>query len=434
MLSTEENELICRVGPGTPMGDLMRRYWHPFLLVDELLDADGPPVRVRLLGEDLIAFRNTNGEVGLLDERCPHRGASLFFAINQECGMMCIYHGWKFDVNGDCVDMPSDLPGSTFKEKVHARAYPCIESAGVIWTYMGPSEKRPPAPNFIFNNLPEENVLARRVPIYCNYLQSLEGNIDSTHLGTLHVNYADKVPADLDTDLPGYCSQRFSRYTLAKYRYAKVDIQDTDYGFRLIAARPTDSGNQHIRINCHVLPYTSFIAGQQRGQQSVLIHVPADDENCFRISINFRPNQPFSGAERRERRYADSSNLEDDGKTRRNRKVNDWNINRYDQKHTILAGIWPFGDQDYAVTESMGPILDRTKEHLYGGDAAIIRVRQMLATAARNLQEGIEPPATNGDVPYAQIQGEEIIIGPDDDAWLIAANAGETAKRGERLL
>ena len=433
MLSTEENDFICRVGPGTAMGDLMRRYWHPFLLIDELEEADGAPVRVRLLGEDLIAFRNTNGKVGLLDERCPHRGASLFFAINQECGMMCIYHGWKFDVNGDCVDMPSDLPGSTFKDKVHATSYPCIESAGVIWTYMGPADKKPPEPNFIFNNLPEENVLASRVPIYCNYLQSLEGNIDSTHLGTLHVNHADKVPVDLDTDRPGYCSPAFSRYTLATYRYARIDIQDTDYGFRLIAERPTDKGNKHIRINCHVLPYSSFIASQQRGQQGVLIHVPVDDDNCFRISIQFRPNQPFSGGERKERRLS-SMYMEADGKTRRNRADNDWNLDRHAQKNTILAGIWPFADQDYAVTESMGTILDRTKEHLYGGDAAIIRVRQMLGQAARNLQEGIEPPATNGNVPYSQIRAEEIIIGPDDDAWEIAAGAGETSKRGDRLL
>ena len=433
MLTREENDLVCRVGPGTPMGDLMRRYWHPFLLVDELGEADGSPVRVRLLGEDLVAFRDTNGKVGLIAESCPHRGASLYFGINQECGLMCIYHGWKYDTDGNCVDMPSDVPGSRFKEKVHVASYPCIESAGVIWTYMGPPDRKPPEPNFIFNNLPPENVIANRTPIYCNYLQSLEGNIDSTHLGTLHVNYADKEPRDLETDKPGYCSPAFSRYTLAKYRYARIDVQDTDYGFRLIAVRPTDQGNQHVRINCHVLPYSSFIAGQQRSQQGVLIHVPADDENCFRISIQFRLNQPFSGGERQERR-ASATYIDGDRNTRRNRADNDWNIDRYAQKHTILAGIWPFGDQDYAVTESMGPILDRTKEHLYAGDAAIIRCRQMLAQAARNLQEGIEPPATNGDVMYGRIRAEEIIIGPGDDPWQISADAGETARRGERLL
>ena len=168
MLTKEENEFLCRVGPETPMGNLMRRYWHPFLLTRELPDPDGPPLRVRLLGENLVAFRDTNGTVGLLQELCPHRGSSLFFGINQDCGLMCIYHGWKWDVNGSCVDMPSDLPGSTFKDKVHAVAYPCWENNGVIWTYMGPPEKQPAHPDFIFNQLPPENVDATRVAIYCN--------------------------------------------------------------------------------------------------------------------------------------------------------------------------------------------------------------------------------------------------------------------------
>ena len=152
MLTAEENELICRVGPGTPMGDVMRRYWHPLIISDELPEPDCPPIRARLLGEQLVAFRDTDGKVGLVADSCPHRGASLCFGINQERGLMCIYHGWKFDVNGNCVDMPSDLPGSNFKDKVHLTSYPTVESAGVIWAYMGPKEHQPPPPNFVFNN------------------------------------------------------------------------------------------------------------------------------------------------------------------------------------------------------------------------------------------------------------------------------------------
>ena len=431
MLSTEENEFLCRVGPGTPMGDLFRRYWNPFLLSSELPEPDGPPVRVKLLGEELVAFRDTNGVVGLIGERCPHRGASLFFGINQECGLMCIYHGWKYDVDGNCTDMPSDLPGSTFKEKVHATAYPCWENNGVLWTYMGPAEKQPAYPDFIFNRLPPEHVSATQVPIHCNYLQSIEGNIDSTHIGTLHVNYQDRIPVDTDLDEPGTSTpSALMRYIVAKYRYAQVDVQDTDYGFRLIAIRPTDKGNQQIRIAAYVLPLTR-VANRGGGVGGALIHVPTDDENCFRIDIQCRTERPISVGERQAAKSG--TNMEDDGRRRRNRADNDYNIDRRAQKDTFIAGIWPVPDQDYAVTESMGPIFDRTKEHLYQGDAAIIRYRQMLGAAARDLREGKEPPALDPNIPFHKIRSDDAIVGPDDDPWLVSANAGETAKRGERL-
>src|SRR5579884_8904 len=147
MLKREENELITRVGPGTPMGATMRRYWMPALLSSELPEPDCPPIRVRLLGENLVAFRDSNGAVGLLQENCPHRGASLFFGRNEECGLRCVYHGWKFDTEGNCIDMPNEPAESDFRTKVKAVAYPCVEKAGLVWTYLGPSEKQPPVPN-----------------------------------------------------------------------------------------------------------------------------------------------------------------------------------------------------------------------------------------------------------------------------------------------
>jgi phthalate 4,5-dioxygenase oxygenase subunit len=432
MLTAEENELICRVGPGTPMGDVMRRYWHPLIISDELPEPDCAPIRARLLGEDLVAFRDTNGDVGLLADSCPHRGASLFFGINQECGLMCIYHGWKFDVNGNCVDMPSDIPGSNFIDKVHATSYPAIESAGVIWAYMGPKEHQPAPPNFVFNNLPADHVVAFRVPIYCNYLQSMEGNIDSTHLGTLHVYHQDKVPVDLETDKPGYPSGKFSLYTRAKYRYARVDVQDTDYGFRLIAERPTDAGNKHLRINCFSLPYTAFIASPGMGG-GVLIQVPIDDETNQRVGIRYNVNTPFTAAERMSTIQQGALMDPAEPKKRLKRIDNDYMLDRWAQKNTILAGIWPIPEQDYALIETMGPIYDRSKEHLYGGDAAIIRCRQMLLSMVRGFQEGKPLPGLDPAIQTHKIRSEEIIVGPDDDPWLVATDAGETSKRGERL-
>src|SRR5947209_835283 len=171
MLKREENELITRVSPGTPMGDVMRRYWMPALLSSELPQPDSDPVRVRLLGEDLVAFRDSNGQVGLLQNNCPHRGASLFFGRNEEAGMRCVYHGWKFDTSGQCIDMPNEPAESDFRTKVKAIAYPTIDKAGVVWAYMGPQQNQPPLPDFGTESLPREQWRASKTQTYCNFVQ-----------------------------------------------------------------------------------------------------------------------------------------------------------------------------------------------------------------------------------------------------------------------
>src|SRR3989441_744948 len=350
-------------------------------------------------------------------------GADLVFEIAPRCVRRC----------GDALATPSDAPGSNFKDKVRAKAYPVVESAGVLWAYMGPPEKQPPLPDFSFHKLPPDHVMATRVPVYCNWLQSVEGNIDSTHLGTLHVYYKDLDPVDDGTDRPGYPSPRYSLYIRAKYRHACIDVQDTAYGFRLIAVRPTDAGNQHVRINCHILPEFTFIASQGRGG-SILNAVPIDDDNAMRFAIQYNPDRPFT-ADERQSIMARNMLMDPADPTRRLKRLdNDYLIDRAAQKKTLMAGIWPIPEQDYAMTESMGPIMDRTKEHLYPADAAIIRLRQMLIRAAKNLEAGQEPPGLDPSIPFEKIRSEEIIIGPADDSWQIAAEAGETAQRGERLL
>src|SRR5579884_3960363 len=192
MLSQADNELLTRTGPGTPMGNLMRRYWIPTLFSHQLAEPDCPPVRVRLLGEDLVAFRDTEGRVGLLHQHCPHRGASLFFGRNEECGLRCVYHGWKFDVNGNCVDMPNEPPESDFKHKVKATAYPTVERGGVVWAYLGPRETPPPLPELPANIHEDGSVFA--FMIEGNYLQIVEGDIDTTHASFLH--YGSLKPED----------------------------------------------------------------------------------------------------------------------------------------------------------------------------------------------------------------------------------------------
>ncbi|MBO0762958.1 MAG: Rieske 2Fe-2S domain-containing protein, partial [Candidatus Dormibacteraeota bacterium] len=183
MLRAEENEYVCRIGPGTPMGNLMREYWVPAMLSSELPRPDCPPVRVLLLGEKLIAFRDSEGRVGLLANHCPHRGASLYFGRSEDCALRCVYHGWAFDVEGRCVDMPSEPPDSNFKNKVRATAYPCRERGGVVWTYMGTRSEPPPLPDLEANQLPEAKAQATAIQRECNWLQGLEGDIDTAHAG-----------------------------------------------------------------------------------------------------------------------------------------------------------------------------------------------------------------------------------------------------------
>src|SRR5213592_676816 len=186
MLTHEMNEFLTHTGPGTPMGELFRRYWIPALLDSELPERDCPPVRVKLLGEKLVAFRDSEGRIGVIDEFCAHRGVSLWFGRNEECGLRCAYHGWKYDVNGQCVDLPSEPEESHIRQRIKLKSYPCVELGGVIWTYMGPPEEKPPLPNFEWVHLPPSHRVTTKRWQESNYLQAIEGGIDSSHVSFLH--------------------------------------------------------------------------------------------------------------------------------------------------------------------------------------------------------------------------------------------------------
>src|SRR5581483_3334931 len=244
MLSREDNALLALAGPGTPMGALMRRYWAPFLLSSELPEPDCPPVRTTLLGEKLVAFRDSSGQVGLLDEHCPHRGASLFFGRNEECGLRCVYHGWKFDLEGRCVDMPNEPPESNFKDKVRTTAYPCRERGGIVWAYLGPPEHVPALPEFEFLTVPDEQRYITKRIQECNWLQSLEGGLDSSHIGFLHRgNYSD----DLGDIYYGDPAPKFF-------------VVGRDYGQLVAARRNVAGGGQYNwRLTPWIVPWYMMI-------------------------------------------------------------------------------------------------------------------------------------------------------------------------------
>ncbi|MGH2364554.1 MAG: Rieske 2Fe-2S domain-containing protein [Chloroflexota bacterium] len=378
MLSQEENELLSRTNAGTPMGVLFRRFWLPALLPSELPAPDCDPIRFRILGEDLIAFRDSNGQVGFLAQNCPHRGASLFFGRNEECGLRCVYHGWKFDVTGACVDMPNEPAESNFKHKVQATAYPAAEFGGLVWIYMGPKDKRPPQPTYQWCAQANPNqALASKWLQDSNYAQGLEGNIDSSHVEFAHRN--------------------LTRPTLTKgVPNASPEItvgQETDFGFVYGARRPAPGGLNYWRVTTYVLPTFTSIASESRGGGGFWV-LPMDDEHSWWFFVVPTP----ATDQQRERGQAMIDGLTSSPKTglipgtwrRVSNQTNDYLIDRDMQRRQNYTGILG-RSQDGAVTESMGTICDRTKEHLGTADAAIIMMRRQMLRLARELQQGKEP-------------------------------------------
>src|SRR5438309_10961218 len=280
MLKQEENELITRVGPGTPMGSLMREYWVPAMLSSELPSPDSAPVRVLLLGEQLIGFRDSNGNVGLLHNNCPHRGASLFFGRNEEAGIRCVYHGWKFDAQGNCIDMPNEPAESDFKHKVKATTYPTVEKAGVVWAYFGPAEKRPPLPDLEWMRAPAGHMWVSKTYEECNYLQSMEGGLDTSHSSFLH----------RDLDPSGLANPR------VRSTAPRLEVLNTDYGYMYASIRhlPEDKQN-FVRVYHYVMPFYQLRAGgapNTVGNTDGHMWVPIDDTHCWAWNFHFSIDKP----------------------------------------------------------------------------------------------------------------------------------------------
>ncbi|GAA1183090.1 Rieske 2Fe-2S domain-containing protein [Pseudonocardia alaniniphila] len=429
MLSAQDNELLTRVGPGTPMGELLRRYWTPALLISEVPTPDSDPVRVRLLGEDLVAFRDTNGRVGLIQENCPHRGASLYFGRNEECGLRCPYHGWKFDADGACVDMPSEPPNSVFKDKVTAKAYPTHESGGIVWTYMGPADKMTPFRDFGTESLEPDQVAATKLNTPCNWVQAMEGNLDTSHISWLHQwDGVDDIPDD-GSDKPGYPSNAMSWKFWRHDRAPRLEIEDTWYGFKYVGIRDTPNGHKHVRMSAFCFPYNTVIASVPFSTGHGLF-VPIDDHNTWRYSFSTRVNpglQEVGGTNL----FALSPFEFGPAEVGRNGIIprrytaeNDYGIDRAEQRNVTYSGVREFISQDFMVTESMGPIYDRTQERLGTSDKAIIRMRRLLMAAAKSVAEGGEPPAVAPDLDYRSIRSAEKILEPGED-WRVLGTSDD---------
>jgi phenylpropionate dioxygenase-like ring-hydroxylating dioxygenase large terminal subunit len=412
MLSREDNELITRVGPGTPMGNLLRQFWIPAALSSELPSPDSDPVRVLLLGERLIAFRDTMGKIGLVQHNCPHRGASLFFGRNEEQGLRCVYHGWKFDAHGNCVDMPNEPAESDFKSKVKATAYPTRERNGLIWAYMGPRAEPPPLPDMEGNMQPDS--VANAFTQEGNWLQILEGDLDTIHAGLLHYG---------SVRLEDQPKGTFSEYQI-RDRTARFELVDTDGGVTYGAHRPAGPGERYWRIAQWYFPFWASTPPGVLGLK-VMQHarVPMDDQHT--ISFTVIPRRPTHPAAQMPR---DRSGRDPwyDRLTNDLGPHNDFGIDREVQRANHgpdgYTGIHGIIAQDGAMTTSMGNIVDRTREHLGSTDAAIIRVRRRLITAARALAEtGAVPSCVDNPGAFHQRAGGVLL--PENADWLEATKS-----------
>ncbi len=376
MLTKEENELLTRIGPGTRGGDMLRRYWIPALLSWELPEPDCPPVRVKLLGEPLVAFRDTGGRAGILGELCPHRLASLWLGRNEEYGLRCIYHGWKYDVDGNCVDQMNE-PDS-FAHKIKAKAYPTQERGGIIWTYMGPPELQPAPPDFEWTRVAETHRAVTKVWEECNWLQALEGGIDTSHAPILHRAISKTTTrAGIALSTPFV---RGGKPTL--------DVDITDYGYRYTGIRPLGESEQYVRGYHFVMPFTQLRPSQigRNGAADKTVvsghyWVPIDDENTMVWNWHYSYGEEPLGEEER--------TMDGSGNGRRHvnwenefrsyvGKAQNWGVDRQVQKYETFSGIDGVNQQDRAVQESMGAIVDRTQEHLGPADKAIIASRRLL--------------------------------------------------------
>ena len=409
MLSHKDNEYMSRVGEGTAMGTYVRRFWTPLMLASDLEEPGGTPQEVRLFGENLVAFRDSDGRVGVLQALCPHRQAPLVYARNEDCGLRCIYHGWKFDVNGTCLDMPNEAPESVFKDRVQADAYPTCEAAGVIWVYLGPRDLQPEVPDMEWMRVPDSYRNVHRFHLEGNWVQAMEGDVDSSHIGFLHKNLRDlRDPAK---------AERENRYQ-ALDKAPKWVIQPTDYGMMIAARRNAEEDTYYWRINQVMLPYYTSVAAPIDGSSGLLhMWVPMDDSHTYVWTVMWRTQRPMTERERSDMTEGPTPHVATydpvSGGLRGNHQ-NRFFQDRLEMRSETFSGIFGIREQDAAMTVGMGPIVDRSKEHLGAADSAVIALRRILIKAARDLESGEEPYAPYHGDAYRRRAWSAVLPRNDD--------------------
>ncbi len=410
MLTKTQNDMLTRTGPGTAMGALFRRFWMPVLLSRELSEPDGAPVRVSVLGEELVAFRESTGGVGLVEARCPHRGANLFFGRNEDGGIRCAYHGWKFDLRGRCLEIPtmaSDAPTyEHLRERAQIAAYPTREWGDFIWAYLGPVESMPPLPEMEFAMVePAHRYVSKKLQ-ECNWAQSAEGAVDTAHFSFLHAPIGEEAIAKLPS---AYAEQ---------VRWMKADgaprytVVEHEAGLILAGGRHAEEDQTYWRIAQYLMPNHSLAPGGAAGQTyNGQTWVPIDDTRCWIFTYSWNPERPLGEAERAA--FAAGSGIHaevDERYAPLRRRANDYLIDRAAQKHESFTGIKGISEQDAAIQDSQGLIHDRTREMLGPTDLGVSRLRVLMLDAARDLAAGKAPEAAMNPAAYRVRSG--LIVTP----------------------
>jgi phthalate 4,5-dioxygenase len=385
MLTREQTRILTESGPQTPMGSLFRRYWIPLLLAAELPENEGPPVRAKVLSERLLAWRDSSGRYALMDEFCAHRGVSLWFGRNEENGLRCPYHGWKYDHTGQCIEVPSEPAESGFCRKIKLKSYPLVERGGILWTYMGAPEDQPPLPAFEWLTVPAAHRYISKRWQECNYLQAMEGGIDSSHVSFLHSGEMHTDPLHRGTKGAHYQRDRTPRF----------EVIESPGGLYIGARRNAEEGHYYWRITQWIMPWYTMVPPYGDNALNAHAWVPIDDANCFTWTFTYHPTRALSDLELETMRRGGGIHVELIPGTFRPviNKENDYGMDRAAQKAgRTYSGVATIAMQDASVQESMGPIQDRAKENLVSTDNAIIMARHRLRQAALALEKGVAPP------------------------------------------
>ena len=421
MLSKEDNETLVRVGPGTTMGDLFRNYWIPFFASKDL-EKDAQPQTVKLLGETLIVFRDSEGDVGLVDNVCPHRGAPLIYGRNEDCGLRCVYHGWKFNTKGDVTDMPAEPVRSRLKERVKIKSYPCVERNGVVWTYMGKEDEanRPPLPNFEWNMVPEENVVVTFRVQECNWLQALEGEIDSAHAPILHGRIDQK----------GYIND----WVAARDLRPTFESVRQDFGMSIASRRVVDEDTLYWRVNQFVMPFYSMVPPQAGEFHELSGHawVPMDDENSICLMFSYRPVEPLhpksvkvfnEGYKGRDGGHHSGDSHDNMGPevpfgryVSKFRRETGYHFDYELQKTQWFSGLPGLWVQDAACQSGVAQVYDRSKENLCTSDTGIAMTRRMLLEVAGAFSETGELPERFDDPDLYMVRSVSLTL-PKEEKW-----------------
>ena len=400
MLSATDNAYLNTSKPNTPMGNYLRCHWHPVALSEEVANPDCAPIRLKVMGEDLLLFRDSKGKTGLIEPFCAHRGADLFFGRNEECGIRCIYHGWKYDIHGNCIDMPNVPKDAAYHGKIKIKAYPTQEFADMVWAYMGPPDIQPfEVPQLEAGLVPPSHRYVTKRLVECNWTHSMEGALDTAHFSFLHM----PAPAFRKDDSSNIAADESRIRWLRNDPAPRFKIIDHEVGFLIGGARNADPGDHYWRLTQYMLPTHSITPSAMPNETYYgYSWVPIDDHSCWMYVYAWHPDQAISDEERKKYikgGYGQFAELGPGYVPLRNRS-NSYRMSREEQKTSSFTGIRGIAEQDQMAQESQGYMIDRTKENLSPTDVGIIRFRKLLLQEAKAFAAGKKPDSPNKAKDY----------------------------------